>query len=138
MKKVLLVIIFCFLSSFTAWSKPTVRQLKIIYKVAKSHNLDSAHLIKIAALESNFKEEAINYNSNGSVDYGLFQINTIHWSTTCKDLDIFTLEGNAQCAARLVFTLKYKHSAKDPCWLARYHSSTPSKKELYCQKLGSL
>lgn len=53
-------------------------------------------LFCISKLESNFNPYAYNKNKNGTVDYGLFQINQV-WNPACKNLQS-TLEGNIDCA----------------------------------------
>jgi len=35
-------------------------------------------LYKVISCESGWKAEAVNYNSNGTIDRGLFQINSVH------------------------------------------------------------
>lgn len=115
--------------------KPTAETLKVIYSASKKYDVDAQDLIKIAWTESKFKKDAVRTNKNGTIDFGMFQINSVHWTTTCKDLDIFKLKGNAECAARLVKDAK-KHSDSDSNWLGRYHSKTPSLKASYAQKLN--
>lgn len=43
-------------------------------------------LYAIAKIESNFNPKAINKNSNGTYDYGVMQINSIHYKTLGKEL----------------------------------------------------
>jgi len=112
--------------------------LRTIYKVAKKRGVDAQHLIKIAFMESTFKENAYRVNKNGTVDVGIFQINSVHWTTTCKEFDVFTLVGNTECAAKIVKKIQLKHSMVDKHWLGRYHSKTPSKKIAYSNKLSTL
>lgn len=116
---------------------PKARVLKVIYKAAKRFNLDAQALIKIAYLESSFREDATRVNPNGTVDYGMFQVNSVHWTTTCKDYNVFTTYGNTYCAAKLLW-LASKHSSHDPHWTGRYHSKTPSLKAAYADKLASI
>ena len=50
-----------------------------IRQIAKEHNFKQADLlVKIAFCESSFNPLAVNYNKDGSSDYGLFQYNSIH------------------------------------------------------------
>lgn len=117
---------------------PTARTLKIVYKASKRFGVDSQDLLKIAFLESSFKETAVRVNKNGTIDLGMFQINSVHWSTTCKAFDIFTLEGNAYCAAKLVKLAKEGAREDDEHWIGRYHSKTPSLKVAYANKVQSV
>lgn len=116
---------------------PSIKVLKAIYQAAKRFDVDAQALLKIAFVESSFHENAQRVNSNGTIDYGMFQVNSIHWTTTCKGFDVFTLKGNALCAAKLI-KLASKHAEIDADWLGRYHSKTPSKKHMYVKKLNSL
>ncbi len=47
-----------------------------IKRIAGQH---APRLLKIAKAESNFKENAWNNNTNGTIDIGVFQINSIHF-----------------------------------------------------------
>lgn len=114
---------------------PVKERNVVINKAAGRYALDKKHLLKLAKIESNFMEKAININKNKTVDYGMFQINSVHWDTTCKEYNIFLLEGNALCAAKIVKKIQTKYKGIDDCWLARYHSNTASIKRKYCERL---
>lgn len=58
----------------------------LINNVAQSSNTDPKLLFTIMKMESDGNPNAINYNSNGTVDYGLMQIN----SATAQDLGLDT------------------------------------------------
>jgi hypothetical protein len=116
---------------------PSEKTLKVIYNAAKKFDVDANDLLKIAFVESSFREHARRVNSNGTIDLGMFQINSIHWSTTCKSFDVFTLKGNAACAAKLLKAAA-KHAEKDEDWKGRYHSKTPSLKSAYADKLAAV
>lgn len=105
--------------------------LKAIYDASKEYKIDAQKLIIIARVESNFVPNAIRVNKNNTIDYGMFQVNSIHWTTTCLEHDVFSIKGNAMCAAKLLFKIKKKHSRTDKLWLGRYHSKTPSLKLKY-------
>lgn len=56
----------------------------------------AARMTCIAYEESKFKLDAVNYNNtNGTIDSGIFQINSI-WSKKCKNL--LDLHDNIKCA----------------------------------------
>ena len=136
MKRVQLIIFgIVFLMSLIASANDlTPSMVATIYKVAKEANIDANDLIRIGYVESRFKINAVRVNTNGTVDYGMFQINSVHWNTTCKGLNVMTFNGNVRCAVRLVKQAKL-HSGHDSLWLARYHSKTKSKKILYTKLL---
>lgn len=146
--KLLTVIILGLLFSINADAKakaPRGKTLKIIRVAAKRFGVDVNDLLRIAFTESSFRPNIsrINVNKKGkniigfSIDYGMFQINSIHWSTTCQEFDVFTLEGNASCAAKLLSHIR-EFENKDKNWKGRYHSKTPSRKRAYALKLASV
>jgi hypothetical protein len=136
-----MIIILLSILNTPAYSKtiiiPNSKVLRTIYRTAKRANHNVNNLLKIAHIESGFNPQAIRHNKNRSVDYGLFQINSIHWSTTCKEFDIFTVEGNTQCAIKLIDQAA-KYAKKDDHWLGRYHSKTPSRKQAYHKKINQI
>lgn len=111
--------------------------LKIIYRAAAQYGIDAQDLIHIAFTESRFNQKARRVNANGTVDWGMFQINSVHWTTTCRGLDVSRLQGNAQCAAKIISRLEARHGQTDVNWLGRYHSATPSKKRAYKRRLAA-
>lgn len=99
------------------------------------YNVDPKLMRAIAYLESSGgKFSALRKNNNGTYDVGPWQINSVHWATTCRAYDVATTQGNAYCAALLLSKHK-KYKGIDVHWAARYHSKTPSKKVKYSQKL---
>jgi len=107
--------------------------VETIVKKASKYGIKPDLMVAIAVVESGVNHRVKRTNSNGTVDYGLFQINTVN-RDFCKELDIFTVKGNAECAAKLLAWHK-RHKPIDSMWFCRYHSKTPSKKEIYCDKL---
>ena len=51
-------------------------------KAGSKYQINPDLLRAIAIVESNLNPEAINYNKNGSYDYGLMQINSTTWQKT--------------------------------------------------------
>jgi hypothetical protein len=61
-------------------------------------------MVCTAKWESSFYERATNRNNNGSVDYGLFQINSIHFHDAgcpSSGTALFDASANAKCAYRV-------------------------------------
>jgi hypothetical protein len=111
--------------------------LKAVYAEVKGTGLDINHVLQIAYTESRFNPHALRVNKNGTIDVGMFQINSVHFSGICADLDVMTVKGNTQCAIKLIKEAK-KHSRHDKNWLGRYHSKTPSRKLNYVNLLNNV
>lgn len=60
----------------------------------------------ISFLESNFDNRSFNWNSNGSFDIGLFQINSI-WKKKCKG-NLFELENSIPCVRKILTLQGFK------------------------------
>lgn len=111
------------------------RIIRNVQVAAKKYGVPELELFKIAYVESSFGINAkTRLNPNGTYDIGVFQVNSIHWYTTCKDYNIYKMSGNTMCAAKIL-AMHYKHKKKDIMWAARYHSKTPSLKAKYAKKL---
>lgn len=142
---IILFLLVCFIGSMkyaNAYDyeqplKPSFPYAAALYGAAGTYNIKPKYLFAIWAIESSGDRSGtvhIKENKNGTFDVGPFQINSIHISRTCKEHDIFTFKGNVYCAAKLI-KLHSRFKNKDECWLARYHSKTPSKKKIYCKKI---
>lgn len=69
--------------------------------------------IAVARSESGLREDAININTNGTIDVGIFQINSVHFKKEfCTLKEVATMEGNVDCAYEI-----YKASGWSP-WVA--------------------
>ena len=71
-------------------------------------------MLAIARCESSLKEDAVNHNTNGSVDRGIFQINSVHNNKLDElGLDPWNEDDNIKFARYL-----YNQSGKQPwvCW----------------------
>ncbi len=71
-----------------------------VLKIKGFNEYDIPRLFCIAKLESSFNPKAKNLNTNGSIDAGLFQINSI-WKKTCKS-SLYSVESNIDCAKIVV------------------------------------
>lgn len=118
--------------------QPDKAIVKVIYSAAAEFHVNAQDLVRIAYTESKFKPDAVRTNKNGTIDYGMFQVNSIHWTTTCKAMKVMHIRDNARCAAKILADIKLKHSKDDTQWLGRYHSKTPSKKAKYFELLSSV
>lgn len=54
--------------------------------------------IAVARTESGLNPEALHYNTNGTYDVGVFQINSIHWEKCGGLKTLLDVQGNIDCA----------------------------------------
>lgn len=118
--------------------KRPIEPYKAIYWAAKYHKVDARKLVRIAIIESGIDHKAYRVNKNGTEDKGMFQLNTVAIERYCPKVRAMNLYDNAQCAAKILASIKKNKSREDPYWVGRYHSSTPSRKVNYVQKLKEL
>lgn len=104
-KKLFIIILFS-CSALNAVNLPNINETKfnwLFYKFGKEFDIPPILLWAIAKTESNFAINAKNINKNGSSDYGLMQINSIHEPTLkAKNLslnDLYKPEINIQMGA---------------------------------------
>lgn len=115
--------------------KLTSEQIAIVKSIAARHEVSYKKLIRIAYVESKFNVKAVRHNRNYTMDYGIMQINSIHWTTTCNEYNVFEFEGNVSCGAKLLAMHK-RYKAIDSNYVGRYHSKTPSLKLKYVELLN--
>jgi soluble lytic murein transglycosylase-like protein len=112
-----------------------------IEKAAATFGTNPDVLRAIAIVESKVRPQAVNVNPNGSVDRGMFQINSIHLPELAQagigpeDLHDVCLSSNV--AALL---LKRKMKVFGDTWAAvgAYHSTIPEKGERYVRKVRTV
>ena len=112
-----------------------------IEKAAGTFGTNADVLRAIAIVESKVRPHAVNVNLNGSIDRGLFQINSIHLPELAsagigpEDLHDVCLSSNV--AALL---LKRKMVILGDTWTAvgAYHSSIPEKRDVYAGKVRAV
>lgn len=83
-------------------------------KVCEAFGVENCKIaVAIMKAESGGKVGAFNSNTNGSVDIGLFQINSVHFDkVSCSLQEVATEDGNIACALSI-----YKTSGWSP-WVA--------------------
>jgi hypothetical protein len=113
---------------------PSDRIVSAIARAAVRYNILAAELTAIAIVETSLGTNIkSHHNSNGTIDKGLFQINSINQSK-CVEYNLNSPEGSAMCAAKLLYEIR-KHY-KD--YLGVYHSKTPSMKNIYLKKVNQI
>lgn len=109
-----------------------------IKKASLEYGVDADLLRAIAHLESSGgKRAGLKHNRNSTYDVGAFQINSVHWTTTCKVMDLTQTLDNVRCAA-LLLKKAQTYCTIDKYCLGRYHSKTPSKKRAYAKKIAKV
>lgn len=107
------------------------RTVTAIQNASRRYGIDAAELTAIGIVETGLgKYNTVNVNQNGTIDEGIFQINTVN-KPYCVEYNLQSTEGNAMCAAKLLEKIKRTHSD----YVGRYHSNTPIKKMQYLQKI---
>lgn len=105
---------------------------------AQAENVSPVVLHGIAVVESQNNPHAINHNKNGTVDYGILQINSIHLKELKKygvhRADLLNKCTNIYTGARI---LRGKMNKYGNTWAAvgAYHSETPHERWQYARKV---
>jgi hypothetical protein len=111
--------------------KPNDRIVNAVAEAARTYKVDVAQLTAIGIIETGLgKYTTTRVNKNGTLDKGLFQINTVNHSK-CVAYHLDTPEGSALCAAKLLSMIK----KVKPDDIAKYHSKTPKYKARYFKKI---
>jgi soluble lytic murein transglycosylase-like protein len=105
----------------------------------KQYGIPPLLLKNIAKIESGLNPNAIGLNKNGTKDYGLMQINTIHLKRLHKEYGITEQmimhpKTNIYAAAELLSKIIRKHGLNFEA-IGRYHSNTEEFKSKWNDKL---
>lgn len=115
--------------------EPNSKVVESISRASKAYNIPVDKMTAIAIVETGLgRYNKNNLNKNGTVDKGLFQINTVN-NEFCSEFNLQTNEGSAFCAAKLLNKLRKTHPNE---YVYVYHSKTPSKKLIYKQKIDKV
>ena len=69
------------------------------YICEKFGTYDCKPALAVASAESGLVEDKYHYNSNGTIDIGIFQINEVHWNKLgCSPAELFDAKKNVDCA----------------------------------------
>jgi soluble lytic murein transglycosylase-like protein len=106
---------------------------------AHYQKVDPMILRGIATVESHDNPHAINHNKNGSVDYGMMQINSIHLKELKKygvhRADLMNECKNIYTAAFLLKKKMEVHNGNTWVAVGSYHSETPKLRWQYARKV---
>ena len=105
------------------------------------YNLPPQLIWSISKMESRLDATAVNYNTNGTYDYGLMQINTTH----AEDLRLAGIPWESlsdPCTNVMVgsWLLSKRINEYGYNWRAigSYHSKTPSKRDRYAANISKI
>lgn len=110
-----------------------------IKKYTSHYKIDHRIVLGLIMTESSFKQSAV----SKTADFGIGQINYKVWSKEFirlkkEPLDLKRLRTDVDYAIRrTVEILAILKASKDPYWVGRYHSKTPSLKKAYFAKVHS-
>lgn len=106
---------------------------------ATYHHVNADVLRAIAWEESNNRADARRTNTNGSVDYGLMQINSVHLDTLAR-FGIGTEDLMVACKSVYIaaWHLQRQMAKYGNTWAAigAYHSATPALRDAYASRIA--
>lgn len=109
-------------------------------EAGQHYNIPPLLLKKIATIESGINPKAINKNANGTVDYGLMQINSSHLRRLSQwginEQNILDPKVNIYAGSWLLSEHIKEHGFNLQA-VGRYHSATPVYKEKWLNRLAA-
>lgn len=130
------------LGPFPARSEPAYTPIQepkdCIVEAAAYHQVHSLTLRAIGWFESKLKPGAVGKNTNGSVDVGAFQTNSIHFDRLARaGVNPEALKDGCVSAYVAASMLKEQIAAYGNNWTAvgNYHSKTPARSRWYANQI---
>ncbi|KVC39107.1 BapC protein [Burkholderia pseudomultivorans] len=124
-----------------AWFASASAHADCFDEAAKYQKVNPLILRAIAWQESRNRPTALNKNTNGSVDYGLMQINSIHLPALSRyGIDRDTLMEPCKNVYIAAWHLRQKMNRYGNTWQAvgAYHSETPSLRDKYARQIADI
>jgi soluble lytic murein transglycosylase-like protein len=110
-------------------------------EAARYQKVNPLILRAIAWQESHNTPDALHRNTNGSVDYGVMQINSIHLPTLAQyGISSSTLMQPCKNVYIAAWHLRQKMNKYGNTWAAvgAYHSETPAMRDRYAQQIAAI
>jgi soluble lytic murein transglycosylase-like protein len=110
-------------------------------EAAKYQHVNAMVLRAIAWQESHYRPSALRRNDNGSIDYGLMQINSIHLSRLSRyGISRSTLMQPCASVYIAAWHLRQKMNKYGNTWHAvgAYHSETPVHRDKYANQIVAI
>ena len=109
-------------------------------EAGQRYNIPPELLWTIAKHESGLKPDLVNYNTNGSYDYGLMGINS-SWEPTLRKMGIPWSSLSNTCTNVMTGAWILRQCIDDYGYgwkaVGCYNSRTPSKRDIYAQKIAA-
>ncbi|MBU9583892.1 lytic transglycosylase domain-containing protein [Burkholderia multivorans] len=124
-----------------AWFASANAHADCFDEAARYQKVNPLILRAIAWQESRNRPSALNKNTNGSVDYGLMQINSVHLSTLSRyGIDRDTLMEPCKNVYIAAWHLRQKMNRYGNTWQAvgAYHSETPALRDKYARQIAAI
>jgi len=109
----------------------TLAYLTVINKNAKEQDVPPLWMISVIAHESGGNWLATNYNSNGTIDAGLSQINSVNWDTYGLKNDPYDVNKNLKASATILSKNLKKYSGNIESALYAYNGGTAENGRTY-------
>jgi soluble lytic murein transglycosylase-like protein len=121
-----------------AWLASAPARADCFDEAARYQKVNPLILRAIAWQESHNRPDALHKNTNGSTDYGLMQINSIHLPTLSQyGISTGTLMEPCKNVYIAAWHLRQKMNKYGNTWQAvgAYHSETPSLRDRYARQI---
>ena len=134
-----LFVVFLITASFAFGSAKSSEFDRYFSEVGAHFDIPPLLLKKIATIESSLNPNCININQNKTIDYGIMQINSVHFSELASyginESNIMSPKVNILAAAILLKRLTAKGGISFDK-VGNYHSKTPIFKSIWSEKLA--
>jgi soluble lytic murein transglycosylase-like protein len=124
-----------------AWFATASARADCFDEAAGYQKVNPLILRAIAWQESHNRPDALHKNANGSTDYGLMQINSIHLATLSQyGISTGTLMEPCKNVYIAAWHLRQKMNKYGNTWQAvgAYHSETPSLRDQYSKQIAGI
>lgn len=102
------------------WDEKEISRVALVLQKGEAiYNIPHQDILAIISIESNFNPKAINHNNNGTIDYGVAQINGINWerlSSTSKPIldkyQIYYIDDKYDMALNIMNSFVYLNNSE--------------------------
>jgi len=140
MKTIRATVVFAFAALVAATAAMPARA-DCFDEAARYQKVNPLILRAIAWQESHNRPDALHRNANGSIDYGVMQINSVHLPTLSQyGISTSTLMEPCKNVYIAAWHLRQKMNKYGNTWAAvgAYHSETPALRDRYAQQIADI